>query len=97
VFQVSQSITQGGPAAITILVLIGFAAWAALQSGTLRFGREVDYRDRIIEQQQKTIEDQRATIAAQATAQQQQAEASKQALDMIRQDLLPRLARASSA
>lgn len=93
-FSLSTAVTQGGPAVILILVSVGMAAWAALASGVLRFGRECDYRDKIIDQQAKTIEEQRDTIAAQATANSQQALASQQALTLIREDLLPRLRRA---
>jgi hypothetical protein len=95
VFNLSSAVTQGGPAVILILVTVGMAAWAALASGVLRFGREVDYRDQIIGQQAKTIEEQRETIAQQAQANLQQAAASELALSLIRNDLLPRLARAS--
>jgi len=97
VFSISDSITHGGPAVITVLITVGLAIWAALLSGALRFGREVDYRDQIIEQQAKTMEEMRTTNAALTEANRQQALTAQNSLDLIKTELLPRLARSGGA
>lgn len=92
-FSVSDSITHGGPAVITLLVLFGLAIWGALATGTLRFGRECDYRDALIGQLTKANDEFRAANAALVEANRQQAQSAQAALDFIRNDLVPRLAR----
>lgn len=87
----NSAITQGGPGMIATLITVGLAIWAALASGMLALGRELAYRDQIIATQAKTIEEQRATNAALVQANQQQAATSQAALEMIRQELVPRL------
>jgi len=92
VFSLSTAVTQGGPAVILILVSVGMAAWAALASGILRFGRECDYRDQLISSLTKANDEFRAANIALIEANRQQAQASQAALELIRQELLPRLA-----
>jgi len=97
VFSLNQAVTQGGPAVILILVSIGMAVWAALASGILRFGRECDYRDTLIAQLTKANDEFRSANASLIEANRQQAQASQAALDLIRQELLPRLAQSRGA
>lgn len=95
--ELSQAIVQGGPAVIVVLVGVGGGIWALLNSGALCFGRELIYRDQLIASQTRTIDEQRSAMAAQAETARVQAAAAQSALDVIRNDLLPRLAQTRGA
>lgn len=95
--ELSQAILQGGPDVIVVLVAIGASLWGLLNSGVLCFGRELAYRDQLIASLARTIDEQRVAMAAQAETGRAQATASQSALDVIRNDLLPRLAQTRGA
>lgn len=95
--ELSQAILQGGPDVIAVLVALGASLWALLNSGALCFGRELIYRDQLIASQTRTIDEQRSAMAAQAETARVQAAAAQSALDVIRNDLLPRLAQTRGA
>lgn len=92
-FGLNDSITHGGPGIILLLISFIITAYAILASGALRFGRECDYRDLIIANLTKANNELQAANAELIEANRQQAQSSQAALELIRNELLPRMSR----